>query len=73
MNKTLKIIIATTCLMLCLFSFVTAYSYQYEYFTVNVPRGEIVIVVSGKEPVQEAKVDKYAKFKNKNKLNPLEL
>ena len=44
-----------------------------EYFTVNVPRGEIVIVVSGKEPVQEAKVDKYAKFKNKNKLNPLEL
>ena len=37
MNKTLKIIIATTCLMLCFFSFVTAYSYQYEYFTVNIP------------------------------------
>lgn len=44
-----------------------------EYFTINVPRGEIVIVVGGKEPAQEVKVDKYAKFKNKNKQNPFEL
>ncbi len=40
-----------------------------EYFTINVPRGEIVIVVGGKEPTQVEKVDKYAQFKNKNKLN----
>lgn len=40
-----------------------------EYFTVNTPRGEIVIVVAGKEQLSVEKVDKYAKFKNSNKLN----
>lgn len=38
-----------------------------EYFTVNEARGEIVIVVAGKEPVDNVKVDKYAQFKNQNK------
>ncbi len=41
-----------------------------EYFTANTPKGEIVIVVAGKEQVPAEKVDKYAKFKNTNKLNP---
>lgn len=40
-----------------------------EYFTINIPRGEIVIVVAGKEQLPTEKVDKYAKFKNSNKLN----
>lgn len=40
-----------------------------EYFTSNAPRGEIVIVVEGKIPVQTEKTDKYAKFKNKNIQN----
>ena len=36
------------------------------YYEANAPRGEIVIVVAGREPEAAAKVDKYAKFKNKN-------
>ena len=40
-----------------------------EYFTATVPRGEIVIVVAGKEDAPTEKVDKYAKFKNTNKQN----
>ena len=39
-----------------------------DYFTQNQPRGEIVIVVAGKEPEAAVKVDKYAKFKNKLKI-----
>ena len=42
-----------------------------EYFTATAPRGEIVIVVEGKEQQPVEKVDKYAKFKNSNKLNTL--
>ena len=37
-----------------------------EYFTANVPRGEIVIIVAGCPIVAAAKVDKYAAFKGKN-------
>ena len=37
-----------------------------EYFTVNEPRGEIVIVVAGTPPAATVKVDKYAAFKGKN-------
>ena len=37
-----------------------------EYFTVNEPRGEIVIVVAGAPPAATVKVDKYAAFKGKN-------
>ena len=44
-----------------------------EYFTANEPRGEIVIVVAGKEPPENIKVDKYAQFKNRNKTNPVKL
>ena len=44
-----------------------------EYFTANEPRGEIVIVVAGKEPPENIKVDNYAQFKNRNKTNPVEL
>lgn len=44
-----------------------------EYFTANEPRGEIVIVVAGKEAPENIKVDKYAQFKNRNKTNPVEL
>lgn len=40
-----------------------------EYFTTNEPRGEIVIVVAGKEPVENVKIDKYAQFKNHNIQN----
>ena len=40
-----------------------------EYFTTTAPRGEIVIVVAGKEEAPTEKVDKYAKFKNTNKQN----
>ncbi|MCQ2287554.1 MAG: 16S rRNA (cytidine(1402)-2'-O)-methyltransferase [Muribaculaceae bacterium] len=40
-----------------------------EYFTANTPRGEIVIVLAGKETQPTAKVDKYARFKNKNNIN----
>ncbi|MGM9803850.1 MAG: 16S rRNA (cytidine(1402)-2'-O)-methyltransferase [Muribaculaceae bacterium] len=36
-----------------------------EYFSQNVPRGEIVIVVEGKAPQANVKVDKYAQFKQK--------
>ena len=36
-----------------------------EHFTHEAPRGEIVIVVAGKESEAHVKVDKYAKFKNK--------
>lgn len=36
-----------------------------EHFTHDAPRGEIVIVVAGKETEAHVKVDKYAKFKNK--------
>lgn len=42
-----------------------------EYFTVNNPRGEIVIVISGKAPEVAAKVDKYAKFKKSNNIQQL--
>ena len=38
----------------------------FEYFTVNEPRGEIVIVVAGAPPAATVKVDKYAAFKGKN-------
>lgn len=37
----------------------------YEHFSHEAPRGEIVIVVAGKESETHTKVDKYAKFKNK--------
>ena len=37
-----------------------------EYFSVNEPRGEIVVIVAGCPPVETAKVDKYAAFKGKN-------
>lgn len=40
-----------------------------DYFTATAPRGEIVIVVEGKAQQPVEKVDKYAKFKNSNKLN----
>ena len=40
-----------------------------EYFTATAPRGEIVLVVAGKEDAPTEKVDKYAKFKNTNKQN----
>ena len=40
-----------------------------QYFTQNTPRGEIVIVVAGCSAQPAAKkVDKYAQFKNKNKI-----
>lgn len=42
-----------------------------EYFTVNNPRGEIVIIVSGREPDTTIKVDKYAKFKHSNNLQQI--
>ena len=37
-----------------------------DYFTANAPRGEIVIVVAGCPQQANAKVDKYAAFKQKN-------
>ena len=37
----------------------------FEHFSNEAPRGEIVIVVAGKESEAHTKVDKYAKFKNK--------
>ena len=37
-----------------------------DYFTLNQPRGEIVIVVAGKAAEAQEKVDKYAEFKNKS-------
>lgn len=40
-----------------------------QYYEANAPRGEIVLVVAGHEPQAAAKVDKYAKFKNKNNIN----
>ena len=43
-----------------------------EYFEAHAPRGEIVIVVAGCERPATAKADKYAKFKNKNKLKDIE-
>ena len=43
-----------------------------DYFTATEPRGEIVIVVAGAQPKAAVKVDKYAQFKNKNKLNNLD-
>ena len=43
-----------------------------DYFTLNQPRGEIVIVVAGKEPEATVKVDKYAQFKNKFKIDDSE-
>ena len=36
-----------------------------DYFTANQPRGEIVIIVAGRPPEAQAKVDKYAAFKQK--------
>ena len=39
-----------------------------EYFTQNAPRGEIVIVVAGKQPETTVKVDKYAQFKQRNRV-----
>lgn len=40
-----------------------------QYYESNAPRGEIVLVVAGHEPQAAVKVDKYAKFKNKNNIN----
>ena len=40
-----------------------------QYYETNAPRGEIVLVVAGHEPQAAVKVDKYAKFKNKNNIN----
>lgn len=40
-----------------------------EHFKAQAPRGEIVIVVAGKEEEPQVKVDKYAKFKNKYQPN----
>ena len=37
-----------------------------DYFTAKQPRGEIVIIVAGRPPEAQAKVDKYAAFKQKN-------
>lgn len=37
-----------------------------DYFTANQPRGEIVIIVAGRPPEAQVKVDKYAAFKQKN-------
>ncbi len=37
-----------------------------DYFTANQPRGEIVIIVAGRPPEAQTKVDKYAAFKQKN-------
>ncbi|MCI6894543.1 MAG: 16S rRNA (cytidine(1402)-2'-O)-methyltransferase [Bacteroidales bacterium] len=39
-----------------------------DYFTANAPRGEIVIIVAGKQPEATVKVDKYAKFKHSNRI-----
>ena len=39
-----------------------------DYFTQNAPRGEIVIVVAGKQPATTVKVDKYAQFKQRNRV-----
>ena len=39
------------------------------HFTQQPPRGEIVLVVAGKESETHVKVDKYAKFKNKYNKN----
>ena len=39
-----------------------------DYFTQNAPRGEIVIVVAGKQPETTVKVDKYARFKQRNRV-----
>lgn len=36
------------------------------YFSANAPRGEIVMVIAGKEQAPVEKVDKYAQFKNKH-------
>jgi 16S rRNA (cytidine1402-2'-O)-methyltransferase len=36
-----------------------------DYFTANTPRGEIVVVVAGRPPEANVKVDKYAEFKQK--------
>ena len=42
------------------------------HFTQQPPRGEIVIVLAGKEPLANKKVDKYAQFKNKSRLSDTE-
>ena len=39
------------------------------HFTLQPPRGEIVVIVAGKESEAPVKVDKYAKFKNKYNQN----
>lgn len=39
-----------------------------DYFTQNAPRGEIVIVVAGKQLETTVKVDKYAQFKQRNRV-----
>ena len=39
------------------------------HFTLQPPRGEIVVIVAGKESEAPVKVDKYAKFKNKSNKN----
>ena len=39
-----------------------------DYFTQNAPRGEIVIVVAGKQPETTVKVDKYGQFKQRNRV-----
>ena len=40
-----------------------------EHFKTQPPRGEIVVIVAGKEEGPQVKVDKYAKFKNKYNPN----
>ena len=39
-----------------------------DYFTQNAPRGEIGIVVAGKQPETTVKVDKHAQFKQRNRV-----
>ena len=39
-----------------------------DYFIQNAPRGEIVIVVAGKQPETTVKVDKYAQFNQRNRV-----
>lgn len=44
-----------------------------QYFSDNAARGEIVIVVQGREAEAHVKSDKYAKFKNKNRQHENEI
>ena len=42
-----------------------------EHFTITAPRGEIVIVVAGCQAPSTGKIDKYAQFKQKHKLDKI--